>query len=74
MKAIVWSKENCSQCLQAKNMLKLRGIAIEERVIGQGPWTKEDLLRAVPAARTVPQIFLDDEYVGGFLELKERLQ
>lgn len=74
MKAVVWSKENCSQCLQAKNMLTLRGISIEERKIDSGPWTKDDLLRVVPDARSVPQIFLDEEYIGGFKELKDRLQ
>lgn len=73
MKAIVWTKENCGQCLQAKNMLKLRGIDYEERMIGMG-WTKEDLLEAVPDARSVPQIFFDGQLVGGFIELKERLQ
>ena len=55
-------------------MLKLRGIEIEERMIDNGPWTKEDLLREVPSARSVPQIFLDEEYIGGFTELRERLQ
>lgn len=74
MKALVWSKENCGQCLQAKNLLTLRGINIEERIIGSGPWTKEDLLREVPDARSVPQIFLDEEYIGGYKELLERLQ
>lgn len=74
MKALVWSKKDCGQCVQAKNMLTLRGIEIEERMIDNGPWTKEDLLRSVPDARSVPQIFLDDEYVGGFKELRERLQ
>lgn len=74
MKAVVWSKENCSQCLQATNMLKLRGIDIEERKIDNGPWTKDDLLRVVPDAKSVPQIFLDDEYIGGFKELRDRLQ
>lgn len=74
MKAIVWSKENCGQCVQAKNMLTLRGIEFEERVIDNSRWTKEDLLREIPHARSVPQIFLDEEYIGGFTELKERLQ
>jgi glutaredoxin len=73
MKAIVWSKENCGQCVQAKNMLQLRGIEFEERIIGSS-WSKEDLLEAVPSARSVPQIFFDNEYIGGFTELKERLQ
>ena len=35
---------------------------------------KEDLLEAVPTARTVPQIFLGEELVGGFTELKQKLQ
>lgn len=72
MRAIVWSKYHCSYCDQAKQLLKAKGIEFEERKIGDG-WTKEELLEAVPTARTVPQIFLDEEYVGGFTELKERL-
>jgi glutaredoxin len=72
MKAIVWSKNHCPYCDQAKNLLKLKGIEYEERNINDG-WDKEDLMAAVPNARTVPQIFLDDELVGGFTELKKRL-
>lgn len=72
MKAIVWSKYNCPYCDQAKALLKQKGIPFEERKIGDG-YTKEDLLEAVPTARTVPQIFLDDELVGGFTELRTRL-
>ena len=72
MKAIVWSKYNCPYCDQAKALLKQRGIEFEERKIGDG-YTKEDLLEAVPTARTVPQIFLDGELVGGFTELKQKL-
>lgn len=72
MKAIVWSKYNCPFCEQAKGLLKLKGIEFEERKIGDG-WTKEDLLESVPTARTVPQIFLDGKLVGGFTELKEKL-
>ena len=73
MKAVVWSKYHCPFCDQAKALLKLKGIDFEERKIGDG-YTREDLLEAVPQARTVPQIFLNEEYVGGFTELKQRLQ
>lgn len=72
MKAIVWSKYHCPYCDQAKALLTQKGIAFEERKIGDG-YSKEDLLEAVPNARTVPQIFLDGELVGGFTELKARL-
>lgn len=72
MQAIVWSKYHCPYCDQAKALLKSKGIQYEERKIGDG-YTKEDLLEHVPNARTVPQIFLDGELVGGFTELKTKL-
>jgi glutaredoxin len=72
MKAVVWSKYNCPFCDQAKALLKMKGIPFEEKKIGDG-YTKEDLLEAVPTARTVPQIFLDEELIGGFTELKSKL-
>jgi glutaredoxin 3 len=53
-------------------LLKSRNIEFEERNVSQD-WTREQLLEAVPNARTVPQIFLDEELVGGFNELRQRL-
>lgn len=72
MKAIVWSKDACPFCVQAKALLESRGIEYEERNITHS-WSKEQLLEAVPTARTLPQIFLNDEHVGGFQELRQRL-
>lgn len=73
MKAIVWSKDHCPFCDQAKNLLRLKGIEYEERNINRD-WTREQLLESVPTARTVPQIFLDDQLIGGFTELRKHLQ
>ena len=72
-KAIIWSRDQCPFCDQAKNLLKLKGIEYEERNISTD-WTREQLLEAVPMARTVPQIFLDDKLVGGFTELRKHLR
>jgi glutaredoxin len=72
-KAIVWSKDSCPFCVQAKALLKQKGIETEERNINH-EWTKEQLLEAVPTARTLPQIFLDDNYIGGFTELRKHFQ
>jgi len=73
MKAVVWSKNACPFCDQAKNLLNLKGIEFEERNISTD-WTREQLLEAVPNARTVPQIFLDEQLIGGFTELRKHLQ
>jgi len=72
MTTIVWSKYHCPYCDQAKALLTQKGITFEERKIGDG-WTKEELLEAIPTARTVPQIILEGELIGGFTELKKKL-
>jgi glutaredoxin len=41
-------------------------------MIDGSTYTKKDLIEKVPNARSVPQIFLDGEYVGGLQELKRK--
>ena len=73
MKSVVWSKDACPFCVQAKALLESRGIEFEERNVSKD-WTREQLLEAVPNARTLPQIFLDEVHIGGFTELRKHLQ
>jgi glutaredoxin 3 len=73
MRAVIWSKDACPFCVQAKALLESRGIEFEERNVSND-WTKEQLLEAVPTARTLPQIFLDEQHIGGFTELRKHLQ
>ena len=40
MKAIVWSKDACPFCVQAKALLESRGIEFEERNVNRD-WTKD---------------------------------
>ena len=70
MKALVWSKPDCPYCTMAQKLLEQKGYEIEERKIGFG-WNREQLFEAVPNAKTVPQIFLDGEYIGGYDNLKK---
>jgi glutaredoxin 3 len=68
MEVVVWSKYQCPYCDQAKALLTQKGIEFEERKIGDG-YTKEDLLEAVPTARTVPQIVIGGKSIGGYQDL-----
>jgi glutaredoxin len=68
MKAIVWSKNHCPYCDQAKALLRLKGIEFEEKNIEQD-YSRDQFLEAVPNARTVPQVFLDGKLIGGYTEL-----
>lgn len=78
MKAVIWSKPDCPYCVMAEKLLVNKGYEIDERKLGFG-WNREQLFEAVPNARTVPQIFLDGEYIGGYdnlvkhFEVKDKL-
>jgi glutaredoxin len=73
MKAVVWSKPACPFCVKAKNLLKNKGIEYEEKNIAEG-YKIEDLLALVPNARTMPQVWLDGEHLGGYDQLEAKLK
>lgn len=70
---VVWSKPQCPQCVRAKQLLDINNLAYEEKLIDAGKYTREDLLKEVPDARSVPQIIINGKAVGGYQELKEAL-
>lgn len=65
---VVWSKDNCPFCDKAKAKLNSLHLTYEVRKIGDG-WTREDLLESVPNARSVPQILINGQSIGGYNEL-----
>jgi len=73
MKAVVWSKPACPFCTKAKNLLKNKGIEYKEKNIAEG-YNIQDLLELVPNAKTMPQIWLDGEHLGGYDQLEAKLK
>jgi glutaredoxin 3 len=71
--AEVWSQTNCPACTEAKRLLEQSGVQVFEKMLGVNGFTKKDLVERIPHARSVPQIFLDGEYLGGLQELKRKL-
>ncbi len=67
MTVIMYSKPNCSYCVRAKSFMEMRNIEFVERKVGVDT-TREELMEAAPNARTVPQIFVNGELVGGYTE------
>lgn len=65
---IVWSKDNCPFCSKAMTVLDSINVNYEVRKIGT-EWSREDLLESVPNARSVPQILINNEAIGGYNEL-----
>jgi glutaredoxin 3 len=67
-KVIVYTKEPCPYCHLAKELLTARHVAFEEVRIDLDPSRLEEMLR-LSNRRTVPQIFINDQSIGGYDDL-----
>jgi ribonucleoside-diphosphate reductase alpha chain len=66
-RSIVYSKKNCPWCALAMEELKLRGIAYDKIDLEEiGKTAAEVTGRKV---KTVPQIYIEGKYIGGYEEL-----
>ena len=74
----IYSKQNCSFCLQAKQLLEMEQLPFDYLTLGTH-YSLDDLMKLSPNARSFPQIFVVDEngnkeLVGGYSELVEHLK
>ena len=61
----IYSKFGCPFCVRAKLLLEKKGASFNEYDITMGGAKRDEMLARAPQARTVPQIFIGDTYVGG---------
>lgn len=67
----MYSTRVCPYCVRAKMLLNERGIPFEEIDVSGDHETRAWLVKATGGRRTVPQIFIGDESIGGFDELRK---
>lgn len=72
MEIIIYTKSQCPNCVSAKTLLKLNGLAYEERDIEDPSWAIE-FFTYYPGIRQMPQIFIDNQRVGGLAGLQAAL-
>jgi glutaredoxin len=65
----VYSKNDCPYCEKAKFILDSRQLSYEVKNISTDPALLQELMTKNPAARTMPQIFKEDQLVGGYDQL-----
>lgn len=74
MEIQIYSKPNCIYCDKSKALIKGLGMTYEEKVFGKDFKTPEELYEAVgKQVRTMPQIKIDGELIGGYNQLVEFL-
>ena len=64
----MYSTDHCSFCQRAKALLYARGLAFEEINLERDPDGRQELARRT-GMLSFPQVLIDDELVGGFMEL-----
>lgn len=70
MKALLYTKDDCPYCVRAKTLLTIKKVEFTESKIGHDI-TREDFVSLFPDQRTVPLIFVDNEKIGGYDQLRE---
>ena len=55
----------CPYCAMAKALLGRKGVAFEEINLDAEPDRRAEMVRRAHGGRTVPQIFIDGEHIGG---------
>jgi glutaredoxin len=69
----LYTKNDCSFCVQAKSLLKQKTLPFEEILIGRD--IEKDVFKThFPQIKTVPAIFINGKFIGGYTNLVEYLK
>lgn len=66
----IYTQPRCNFCVRAKALLDSKGETFEEIDITENKQAKEKIKNL--GLRTVPQIWLHDEHIGGYRELENK--
>lgn len=67
-KVVIYSKDSCPYCDMAKELFDSKGIAYEEIKVDQDKQQLEEMVK-LSNRRTVPQIFINGQSIGGYDDL-----
>jgi len=68
---VMYCTNSCPFCVRAEKLLNKKDVDVTKFMIDSDPSKLKEMLKRTDGARTVPQIFIGDTYVGGFDELSE---
>ncbi|MDQ7004210.1 MAG: glutaredoxin 3 [Ghiorsea sp.] len=65
----IYSGDYCPYCVRAKSLFKQRGLDFIEYNVQQDPDKRAEMMKRSQGGRSIPQIFINDQHVGGCDEL-----
>ena len=69
-KVVIYTGPMCNFCSAAKHLLNKKNVSYEEIDIGYDDKKREEMLKKSNGAKTIPQIFIEEKHIGGYVELK----
>lgn len=66
----IYTKPTCPYCINAKRLLDELGLPFEETDVAGNPELRSRLASENDGYSTVPMIFLGDQFLGGYSELR----
>jgi glutaredoxin 3 len=63
-KVVIYTTPYCGYCVQAKRLLARKGVTIEEIDVSRDPEQRRTMIQKANGRMSVPQIFVDDTYIG----------
>ena len=70
-KVTIYIGHPCPRCDEAKALLKSKNIEFKEINVWEKKENAKEMLQRTNGARTIPQIFIEDHYIGSKEELIE---
>ena len=68
----IFTGPGCGYCDAAKALLKRRRLTFTERDVSD-PAVQAEFRERLPRVRSIPQIFIDGEHIGGYEDLELKL-
>ena len=61
----IYTKPYCPYCIRAVELLETKGVAFDEIEAAFDPDKRQEMMRRSGGRPTYPQIFIDDQHIGG---------
>jgi glutaredoxin 3 len=69
-KITIYTGPVCNYCDAAKRLLKRNNVSFSEINIAEVDGALDEMLKKANGKRTIPQIFFDDQHIGGYEEIR----
>ena len=69
-KITIYTGPVCNYCDAAKRLLKRNNVSFSEINVAEIDGALDEMIKKANGKRTIPQIFFDDQHIGGYEEIR----